>query len=121
MAPPGSHLMTVLRAVPAWLVDGDLQRLASLFAEDAVWQGIQDWQVCTGRDEITERLGRAGSRGIRLTGLEVHEEGDRVVVRAESPDLPETEDLAAGAPRSLAFTFRDGLVVRMETLAPAPR
>lgn len=119
MARSGSHLITVLRAVPAWLVDGDLEYLASLFAEDAVWQGIQSWQVCTGRDEIVERLGRAGSRGIHLTGLEAHEDGDRVVVHAEGPDLPETEDLAAGAPRSLAFTFRDGLVVRMQTLPPA--
>lgn len=119
MASPESDLMTVLRAIPAWLADGDLDRLASLFAEDATWQGVQPWQVCRGRDEIVGRLGRTGSRGIRLTGLEVHEAGDRVVVHAESPDLPETEDLAAGAPRSLAFTFRDGLVVRMETLAPS--
>lgn len=119
MAPPGSHLMTVVRAIPAWLADGDLDHLASLFAEDAVWQGIQSWQVCGGRDEIVGRLGRAASRGLHLTGLEVHENGDRVVVHAEGPDLPETEDLAAGAARTLAFTFRDGLVVRLETQPPA--
>lgn len=121
MAPPGTHLITVLRAIPAWLADGDLERLASLFAADAVWQGIRPEQLCAGRDEIVGRLGRAGSRGLRLTGLEAHEAGDQVVVHIESPDLPETEDLAAGAPRSLAFTFRDGVVVRMETLPPASR
>ena len=119
MAPPGSHLMTVVRAIPAWLADGDLDRLASVFAEDAVWQGIQPWQSCGGRDEIVGRLGRAASRGLHLTGLEIRETGGRVVVQAEGPDLPETEDLAAGAPCTLAFTFRDGLVVRLETL-PAP-
>lgn len=121
MAPPGSHLIAVLRAIPAWLADGDTGALASLFAEDAVWQGIEPGQVCAGRGEIVSRLGRAGSRGLRLTGLEVHEIGERVVVHAESPDLPETEDLAAGAPRTLAFTFRGGLVVRLETLPPAPQ
>lgn len=120
MAPTTSHLITILRAIPAWLADGDTAALASVFAEDAVWQGIRPEQVCAGREEIVGRLGRAGARGIRLTGLEAHELGDRVVVHAESPDLPETEDLAAGAPRSLAFTFRDGLVVRLETLPPAP-
>ncbi len=121
MAPPGSNLITVLRAIPAWLADGDLAHLASVFAEDAVWQGIQPEQVCAGRDEIVRRLGRAGSRGLRLTALEAHESGDRVIVHAESPDLPETEDLAAGAPRTLAFTFRDGVVVRLETLPPTAR
>jgi hypothetical protein len=65
------------------------------------------------------RLRRAGSRGLHLTGIEIHQTGDRVVLHLESPDLPETEDLPAGAPRTLAFTFRDGLVVRLETLPPA--
>lgn len=120
MASHGSHLITVLRVIPAWLADGDLDRLASLFAEDAVWQGIRPEQICVGRQEIVRRLGRAGSRGLRLTGIDVHEVGDRVVVHVESPDLPETEDLGPGAPRSLVFVFRDGLVSRLETLPPAP-
>lgn len=114
-----SNLMTVLRAIPAWLQDGDVEGLTALFAEDAVWQGIQPWQICAGRGEIVGRLSRAGSRGLRLTGIQVREVGDRIVVDAESPDLPETEDLAAGDPRTLAFTFREGLVVRLETLPPA--
>jgi SnoaL-like domain len=113
-----SNLMTILRAIPAWLQDGDVAGLNALFAEDAVWQGIQPGQICEGRREIVGRLGRAGSRGLRLTGIEVREVGDRIVVHAESPDLPETEDLAAGDPRTLAFTFRKGVVVRLETLAP---
>ncbi len=119
MAPTGSNLIKVLRVIPAWLQDGDVAGLHALFAEDAVWQGIRPEQVCAGRSEIIGRLGRAGSRGLRLTGLEIHELGDRVVVHAESPDLPETEDLAAGAPRTLAFTFREGLAVRLETLPSA--
>lgn len=119
MTAPDSDLITVLRLIPAWLVDGDLDRLASVLAEDAVWRGIRPDQICTGRDEIVGRLGRAAARGLRLTGIEAREIDGRVVVRAESPDLPETEDLAAGAPRSLAFTFRDGLVVRLETLPPS--
>lgn len=118
MTPPGSNLAIVLRELPAWFAGGDAGRLASLFAEDAVWQGIRPEQVCEGRDEIVGRLDR-GARGLRLTGFQAREDGDRVTVHVESPDLPETEDLAAGAPRSLSFTFRAGLVVRMETLAPA--
>lgn len=121
MATPDSNLISVLRVIPAWLVDGEVARLRSLFAEDAVWQGLRPEQMCGGRDEIVRRLSRAGSRGLRLTAIQAYEIGDRVVVHAESPDLPETEDLAAGAPRSLAFTFRDGLVVRLETLPAAAR
>lgn len=117
MPRPGSNLMTVLRAIPAWLQDGDIEGLEAIFAKDAVWQGIQPEQICAGREEIVGRLARAGSRGLHLTGVAVHEAGDRVVVHAEGPDLPETEDLSAGSPRTLAFTFRDGLVVRLETLA----
>lgn len=114
-----SHLMTLPRLMPVWLEDRDRDRLAPLFAEDAVWEGHLPGQLCAGRDEIAGRLHRAAERGLHLTTLEVREIGDRVVVHAEGPDLPENEDLAVDAPRTLAFTFRDGVAVHLRTLPPA--
>lgn len=121
MASRTSHLMTLLRLIPVWLEDGDRERLTALFAENAVWEGPQPGLVCSGRDAIADRLHRAAARGLHLSAIDLRESGDRVIVHAEGPDLPAVDagGFSAGAPRSLAFTFRNGLVVHLQTLPPA--
>lgn len=117
MAPPGTNLTAVIGAWTALLRDGRPDDLGALLDDEVVWQGLLPHLVCGSRTEVMRLLGRFGQRPLRLTRIEAQEFGDRVVVSVESPDLPENEGIAGGAPRSLVFTFESGKVVRMQSLA----
>ena len=115
MTEVGDNLSSLMSVVPAMLGAGGSDRLASLLDEHVVWQGLAPELVCQGRDEVLGFLGRP--RTLRLKRIEAEEFGDRVVVSVDGPGLPETPMLAAGAARSLVFTFRDHKVVRIESVA----
>lgn len=117
MSEPGENLERILSATPVMLSTGSLAGIAPLLDEEVVWQGPRPELVCHGREEVMGILGRAATRRLLPTRIEAEEFHDRVVVSVESPDLPETPALAAGAPRSLVFTFRDGKIVRIESFA----
>ncbi|MGH8303600.1 MAG: hypothetical protein ACRET5_19305 [Steroidobacteraceae bacterium] len=122
MTEPGSNLARVLAV---W---GEMSRsqttapLAEPLAEDVVWQGVLPELVCNGRDEVCGVLGSArGGRPPRVTSMEAEEVGDRVIVTVDGPDFgtgpagPALEP--SGGPRTLALSFEDGTVVRMESFA----
>jgi hypothetical protein len=113
----GNNLALILSAWTEMLRDGNTQALGSILDENVVWQGILPEQVCRDREEVLDLLSRRRGRPPRLTRIEAQEFGDQVAVSVSGPDFPDNEVLAAKAPRSLIFTFRDGRVVRMESLA----
>ncbi len=117
MSEPGTNLSLILSAWFGMLRTASTEELASILDETVVWQGILPEQVCGNRDEVLNVLGRNRRRPPRLTRIEAQEMGDRVAVSVEGPDFPDTDGLEAGAPRALVFTFKDGKVVRMESLA----
>jgi hypothetical protein len=117
MSETGENLALILSAWTDMLRRGDTQALAAMLDEKVVWQGILPEQVCRNRDEVLNLLVRNRPRPPRLTRIEAEEFGDRVAVSVAGPDFPDNEALAAKAPRSLVFTFRDGRVVKMQSLA----
>jgi hypothetical protein len=109
----GSNLALVLAAWNTIVQSGSTRDLAQILHDSVVWQGALPDSVAMGRDEVLGVLADNGAP--HLTRIEAREDGDRVLLTMEGPDFPVTEGHRAGM-RSLSFTFRDGRVVRMETL-----
>jgi hypothetical protein len=119
MSKPGANLNLVLSVMVAMSRTGGTKELASILDEGVVWQGLLPELVCNGRGEVLNILGRAPFPPI--TRVEAEEVGDRVVVIAHSADFPPgltgTEVDPPSGVRSFVFTFRDGKVVKMESLS----
>jgi len=123
MTTDGRNLALLLTAWTALVNAGSGSELAAILDEGVVWQGLLPDLVCSNRDQVLRLLVR--NRPLRITPIEAEEFGDRVAISVQGPDFgegpgaPEAAGvplLPAGAPRSLVFTFRDGRVVRMESL-----
>lgn len=114
---PGANLSALLDAWTALLRTGSTHRLAKLLDSRIEWTGVLPGTHCHGRRWVLHYLRLGGTPAPRLTRMEAAEMGDRVVVSVESPDFPANEWAEAGTPRTLAFTFRDGRVVQMESYA----
>jgi hypothetical protein len=95
---------------------GRTAELAGILAADVVWQGLRPELRCANRDQVLGVLVRNRGRPPRITRIEAQERGAQVAVSVEGADLPEAPVELATAARSLVFTFRDGRVVRMESL-----
>ena len=122
MPQSGENLALVVSAWTGMFRSGSSDALAALLDENVVWQGLLPELVCGDRGQVLRILDRFRGHPPRITRIEAEEFGDRVAVSVEGPDFPAMPDrsgapiLAAGAPRSLVFTFRAGRVVRMESL-----
>lgn len=117
MAEPGANLGLVMSGLSAIQQTGSLRELGPILDENVFWQGAQPELSCSGREEVLRLMSGGAPKPLRLTRVEAQEFGDRVVVSVESSELPETPALAAGAPRTLVFTFADGKVTRIESFA----
>jgi ketosteroid isomerase-like protein len=111
----GERLASIVSAWTEMFSSGDTAALADLLDERVVWQGIGPDEICHNRGEVLELLTRRRRKPPRLTRFEAEEIGDRVAVSVDGPDFAQA-DMRAG-PRSLVFTFADGRIVRMESLA----
>lgn len=114
MSEPGANLAAMLEAWTSLLRTGSTDELGAILDGKVVWDGVVPEARCSGRSQVLRYL-RVGGRPPRLTRVEADEAGDDVVISVDSPDFEANEWLAAGAPRSLRFTFRDGRVVRMRS------
>jgi len=118
MSNPGDNLTLVLSVMAAMSRTGRTEELALALDDGVVWQGLLPELVCTGRGQVLDVLGRNSFP--RITRVEAEEVGDRVVVVVSSADFPlgpaGNELEPPDGVRSLVFTFRDGKVVRMESL-----
>jgi ketosteroid isomerase-like protein len=112
----GANLALLVSAWTATQRTGSWSELGAILDERVVWQRIMPGQVCHGRGEVLSLLGRQGPP-FRLTHIEARESGDEVAMSVEGPGFPATEELAAAAPRSLLFTFRDERIVNMRSFA----
>ncbi|MGH7912115.1 MAG: hypothetical protein ACREQM_08225 [Candidatus Dormibacteraceae bacterium] len=118
MTEAGDRLALIVSVAVEMLATGSVAGLAPLLDENVFWQGPRPDLSCSTRSEVLGILGRGvGRRPLRVTRLEAQEVGDHVVVSVDGPDLPETPALASGASRSLVFTFRGEVVVRIESVA----
>lgn len=122
MNEPGSNLARVLAIWGEMSRSQTTTALAEVLAEDVVWQGVLPDLACHGRDEVRGVLGSAGGgRPPRVTRMEAEEAGDRDVLTVHGPDFASGPAGPAleppGGPRTLALTFENGTVVRMESFA----
>lgn len=117
MAEPGANLDLVISGLSAMHRTGSLREVGSILDESVFWQGPQPELSCSGREEVLGVMSGGAPRPLRLTKVEAEEVGDRVLVSVEGPGLPENPALAAGAPRTVVFTFADGKVIRIESFS----
>lgn len=117
MAVPGANLALILSGLSAIQRTGSLRELGPILDEDVFWQGPAPDLSCSGREQVLGVMSGGAPRPLRLTKVEAEEVGDRVVVSVEGPGLPENPALAAGAPRTLVFTFADGKIVHIESFS----
>lgn len=118
----GDNLALLVTAWTGMFRSRSSEGLAGILDENVVWQGLRPELRCEDRGQVLRLLGRWSAHPPRITRLEAEEFGARVAISVEGPDFPAMLDpgeaplLAAGAPRSLVFTFQAGKVVRMESL-----
>lgn len=117
MSEPGVNLGFVIAGLNGMLRTGSPGEVGPILDDNVFWQGPQPDLFCSGREEVLGVMTGGTPRSLRLTKVEAEEVGDRVVVSVEGPGLPETSALAAGAPRTLVFTFADGKVTRIDSFA----
>ncbi len=117
MADQGERLALVVAAWTALVRRGDAGELDRLLDSAVTWQGVRPELVCVGRDEVLGLLSNDRMRGLRITRLEAEELGERVAVSVQGPGFEQNDVLAAGAPRSLVFTFTDERITRMDSYA----
>jgi ketosteroid isomerase-like protein len=91
----------------------DLVALAAGLAPDVVHQGVRPELVCTGRDEVVERVRRTADRGTSgVERLELIAAGDRVIVCIAGPRFREIPFLDGEI--FMVFTVRDGRIQRID-------
>ena len=91
---------------------GDLEAIASVFAEDVRWHGLDDPDGgCHGRDEAVEFVKRALADGVTAEATDVREAGDRVVVAVQLHHPPEWGDQPD--PHGEVVTVRDGEIAEI--------
>jgi hypothetical protein len=95
---------------------GSTDALAALLDERVVWNGIFPDEICHGREEVLAILVRNRPRAPRITRLEAEENGGLVAITVKGPDFQGDDRRPPGGPRSLVFTFRNGHVIRMQSL-----
>jgi ketosteroid isomerase-like protein len=103
----------------AWdaLIEGGPEGLGEVLAPDAQWYGVEDRQLCDGREAIIDVMSR--NRAGRLRGRieETIQDGSRVIVafRPEQPaqlDRPVDDGIAY-----MVVTIRHGQIVEMKGCA----
>jgi hypothetical protein len=118
----GDNLAVLVSAWTGMFRSGSSEALTAILDENVAWQGVLPELLCSDRTQVLHILERLRTHPPRITRIEAEEFGDRMAISVEGPDFPAISDsgeaqlLAQGAPRSLVFTFRDGRVVRMESL-----
>lgn len=103
----------------AWdaLIAGGPEVLGEVLAPDSKWSGVEDGQLCDGRNAIIDVMSRNLAGRLRGTVEETIQDGPRVIVAflPEQPaqlDRPVDEGLAY-----MVVTIRDGHIVEMKGCA----
>jgi catechol 2,3-dioxygenase-like lactoylglutathione lyase family enzyme len=92
----------------------DLDTIERHLHPDVMSQGLRPDLVCGNRDAVLDNI-RAGN-GWRpdVSGIELHADGDQVMLGVRSPDLTEVAGERLDGQIFQVFTIADGLIVRMD-------
>lgn len=92
----------------------DLDALERLLDPDVVWQGLRPDLVCPDRDAILDNVRSSEGWLPDISGIEMHADGDQVMLGVRSPDLTEIAGERLDGEIYNVFTIADGLIVRMD-------
>jgi hypothetical protein len=112
----GENLALIVAAWTDLFGRGSTDSLEALLDAKVVWNGMFADEICNGRGEVLGNLVRFRPRQQRITRIEAEEKGDQVAVSVDGPDFRGDDRRPAGGPRSLVFTFRNGHIIRMQSL-----
>lgn len=112
----GENLQLIVAAWIDLFQRGSTDAMEGLLDEKVVWNGAFPDEICNGRREVLGMLGRNRPRAPRITRIEAEENGDLVAIALEGPDFGGDDRRPADGPRSIVFTFRNGHVIRMQSL-----
>jgi len=107
----------LVRRVWDALIAGGPEILGEVLAPDAQWYGVEDGQLCDGREAIIGVMGRNLAGRLRGRIEEIIQDGSRVIVafRPEQParlDRPMDEGVAY-----MVVTVREGHIVELKGCA----
>ena len=92
----------------------DLDAIERHLHPDVVWQGLRPDLVCGDRDAVLHNVRSRGGRLPDVSGVELHAEGDQVMLGIRSPDLTEIAGEPLEGEIYSVFTIADGVIVRMD-------
>ena len=92
----------------------DLETIERHLHPDVVWQGLRPDVVCGDRAAVLDTV-RSGDGWLPdVSGIELHADGDQVMLGVHSPDLVEIAGERLDGEIYDVFTISDGLIVRMD-------
>lgn len=92
----------------------DLDTIERSLHPEVVWQGLRPDLVCPDRDAVLDNVRSSGGWLPDVCGIELHADGDQVMLGVRSPDLAEIAGELLDGQIYNVFTIADGLIVRME-------
>jgi len=92
----------------------DLETIERYLHPDVVWQGLRPDLVCADRDAVLDNVASSDGWLPDVSGIELHADGDQVMLGVHSPDLIEIAGESLNGEIYDVFTISDGLIVRMD-------
>src|SRR2546423_5369861 len=92
----------------------DLETIERYLHPDVVWQGLRPDLVCADRDAVLDNVGSSDGWLPDVCGIELHADGDQVMLGVRSPDLTEIAGERLDGEIYNVFTIANGLIVRMD-------
>jgi SnoaL-like domain len=92
----------------------DFETIECHLHPDVVWQGLRPDLVCANRDAVLDNVRSSDGWLPDVWGIELHADGDQVMLGVHSPDLIEIAGEPLDGEIYDVFTIIDGLIVRMD-------
>jgi ketosteroid isomerase-like protein len=100
----------------AWdaLIQGGPGVLREVLAPDAHWYGVEDGQICDGREAIIDVISRNLAGRLRGRIEETIQEGSRVIVAFRPEQSAQLDRALDGGIAYMVVTIRDGHIAEMK-------
>jgi ketosteroid isomerase-like protein len=92
----------------------DLETIERHLHPDVVWQGLRPDLICANRAAVLDNVRSSDGWLPEVAGIELHADGDQVMLGVRSPDLTEIAGERLDGEIYDVFTIADGLIVRID-------
>jgi hypothetical protein len=114
MSPRNDNLEFVLTGWIDTRRRNDLETIERHLHPDVVWQGLRPDLICATRAAVVDNVRSNDGWLPEVSGIELHADGDQVMLGVRSPDLTEIAGEPLDGEIYEVFTITDGLIVRMD-------